>query len=92
MHPALGGCYKKPGCRVLWGHDFVGDHYNSTNTPIPGNDPRDQCNGHGTHVSGIIGAKDKQFVGVAPDGELTSGLVGMKLAEVYEQNELNDRL
>ncbi|RUS22892.1 peptidase S8/S53 domain-containing protein [Endogone sp. FLAS-F59071] len=69
MHPALGGCYKKPGCRVLWGHDFVGDLYNGTNRPIPGNDPRDQCNGHGTHVSGIIGANDtmKQFVGVAPD-------------------------
>ncbi|ORX55057.1 subtilisin-like protein [Hesseltinella vesiculosa] len=33
------------------------------------NDPRDACNGHGTHVAGIVGANDveKKFTGVAPD-------------------------
>jgi len=25
------------------------------------------CNGHGTHVAGIVGARDVDFVGVAPD-------------------------
>jgi subtilisin family serine protease len=25
------------------------------------------CNGHGTHVAGIVGGKDDRFVGVAPD-------------------------
>lgn len=31
----------------------------------------DNCNGHGTHVAGIIGAKDTrfQFTGIAPEGK-----------------------
>ncbi|EJF57652.1 subtilisin-like protease [Dichomitus squalens LYAD-421 SS1] len=28
-----------------------------TNTPVPDSDPLDQCNGHGSHVAGIIGAE-----------------------------------
>ena len=35
-HPALGGCFG-PGCKVAGGADFVGDAYNGTNQPIPGN-------------------------------------------------------
>ncbi|KAG0167333.1 hypothetical protein DFQ28_006295 [Apophysomyces sp. BC1034] len=68
MHPALGGCFG-PGCRVAYGYDFVGDNYNGENDPIPDNDPRDTCNGHGTHVTGIVGAKDEErgFTGVAPE-------------------------
>ncbi|KAI8997124.1 peptidase S8/S53 domain-containing protein [Pilobolus umbonatus] len=68
MHHALGGCFGT-GCRVAYGHDFVGDHYTGENTPIPDSDPRDTCNGHGTHVSGIIGAKDDllNFTGIAPE-------------------------
>ncbi|KAI8366558.1 peptidase S8/S53 domain-containing protein, partial [Blakeslea trispora] len=66
MHPGLGGCFGK-GCRVAYGYDFVGDAYTGENFPIPDEDPRDTCNGHGTHVAGIIGANDMLFTGVAPD-------------------------
>lgn len=74
-HPALGGCFG-PGCRVVVGHDFVGDAFNASDTaatipvnpvPVPDNDP-DDCQGHGTHVSGIVGANDGAtgLKGVAP--------------------------
>lgn len=70
MHPALGGCYGK-GCRVYTGKDFVGDAYTGANEPQPDDDPRDctdgKGGGHGSHVAGIVGAKDKDFVGVAPE-------------------------
>ncbi|KAG9086315.1 hypothetical protein FS749_003726 [Ceratobasidium sp. UAMH 11750] len=57
-HPALGGKFG-PGNKVIGGYDFVGDAYTGqSGTPPakPDNDPLDQCNGHGTHVAGIIGA------------------------------------
>ena len=54
FHPSLGGCIG-PDCKVTGGYDFVGDAYNGTNTPVPDDDPNDECNGHGTHVAGIIG-------------------------------------
>lgn len=70
-HPDLGGCFG-PGCRVETGWDFVGDAFNADPTsatynpnPVPDPDP-DDCNGHGTHVSGIVGANG-EVVGVAPD-------------------------
>ncbi len=69
-HPDLGGCFG-PGCRVVTGWDFVGDAYNADPSslaynpiPAPDADP-DDCNGHGTHVSGIIGANGT-VKGVAP--------------------------
>jgi minor extracellular serine protease Vpr len=69
-HPDLGGCFG-PGCRVNKGFDLVGDAFNldftspSYNpTPVPDPFP-DDCDGHGTHVSGIIGANGT-IKGVAP--------------------------
>ncbi|MCU0256730.1 MAG: S8 family serine peptidase, partial [Vicinamibacterales bacterium] len=70
-HPDLGGCFG-PTCRVAYGYDFVGDAFNADSTspsynpiPVPDTDP-DDCNGHGTHVSGIVGANG-MVKGVAPD-------------------------
>ena len=63
-HPDLGGGFG-PGFRVEGGYDFVGDAYTGgTSTPHPDADPMD-CNGHGTHVSGIVGARGG-VRGVAP--------------------------
>lgn len=63
-HPDLGGCFG-PGCRVETGWDFVGDAFTSpASTPVPDPDP-DDCNGHGTHVAGIVGASGG-ITGVAP--------------------------
>ncbi|KAK0726701.1 peptidase S8/S53 domain-containing protein [Lasiosphaeria miniovina] len=56
LHPALGGCFG-PGCLVSYGADLVGDSFNGKNTPMPDSDPMDNCNGHGTHVAGIIAAQ-----------------------------------
>ena len=58
-----------PGSRVITGWDFVGDAFDAseflaTGAPNPGYNPMpapdpdpDDCNGHGTHVAGIVGAK-----------------------------------
>ena len=65
-----------PTARVIAGHDFVGDAFNADESspafnPTPAPDPRpDDCGGHGTHVSGIVGANpaaDGGAKGVAPD-------------------------
>ncbi|CAE6415692.1 unnamed protein product [Rhizoctonia solani] len=57
-HPALGAGFG-PGYKVIGGYDFVGDAYTGQPggpAPVPDKDPLDECNGHGTHVAGIIGA------------------------------------
>ncbi|KZZ98766.1 subtilisin-like serine protease PR1C [Moelleriella libera RCEF 2490] len=65
-----GSCFGK-GCLVEYGYDFVGNDFNGENTPIPDKDPMD-CNGHGTHVAGIISARknDLGFIGAAPGVKL----------------------
>jgi len=70
-HPDLGGGFGE-GYRVAYGWDFVGDAFNADPTspsynpvPLPDPDP-DDCNGHGTHVAGIIGASGN-VTGVAPE-------------------------
>ncbi|KAI1315506.1 hypothetical protein EDD11_000687 [Mortierella claussenii] len=83
-HPAFAakgadaGCFARYGknCRVAHGWDFVGDDYTGANAPVPDSDPRD-CNGHGSHVAGIIGGNalnikvepkpPQPWIGVAPD-------------------------
>ncbi|PSL06133.1 Fn3 domain-containing protein [Haloactinopolyspora alba] len=73
-HPDLGGsgaddATEFPTRRVVAGHDFVGDDYNADPSspayePDPQPDPNpDDCQGHGTHVAGIVGA----------DGDTASG-------------------
>lgn len=74
-HPAFGGSGTNgttpfPSARVVAGWDFVGDNYNSGGTaeqqvPVPDANP-DDCNGHGTHVAGIVGANGGGIKGVAP--------------------------
>src|SRR5688500_12720673 len=67
-HPDLGGGFGA-GRRVTTGYDFVGDRYDAGGSggaliAHPDNDP-DDCNGHGTHVAGIIGASGNPATGGA---------------------------
>ncbi|KAF9467400.1 pyrolysin [Collybia nuda] len=87
-HPVLGGGFG-PGHKVIGGFDLVGDAYDGTNTPVPDDDPLDQCAGHGTHVAGIIGADPNNpfnISGVAYDASISSyrvfGCVGFVTDDV----------
>jgi minor extracellular serine protease Vpr len=83
-HPDLGGdgiartnSNVFPTARVVAGWDFVGDSFNADPTsptyhPTAVADPYpDDCNGHGTHVAGIVGAGGDPLSGgargVAPE-------------------------
>ncbi|EJD48275.1 subtilisin-like protein [Auricularia subglabra TFB-10046 SS5] len=72
-HPALGGGFG-PGFKVIGGYDFVGDDY-PNGDPVPDNDPLSQCNGHGTHVAGIVAAdpdNEWNMTGVAPEASINA--------------------
>jgi minor extracellular serine protease Vpr len=71
QNPDLGGCFGS-SCRVFTGYDLVGNAFNFdaaslgyNPTVVPDPDP-DDCNGHGTHVAGIVGANGA-VKGVAPE-------------------------
>lgn len=70
-HPALGGCFG-PGCLVEFGADLVGEGYDGSQPPNPDDDPFEDCNGHGTHVAGIIAALENPlgFIGAAPGAKI----------------------
>ncbi|EJD54165.1 subtilisin-like protein, partial [Auricularia subglabra TFB-10046 SS5] len=72
-HPNLGGGFG-PGFKVAGGYDFVGDDYMPGFTlPVPDADPLDTCDGHGTHVAGIVAANPGgpyNTTGVAPGATL----------------------
>lgn len=73
-HPDLGGGCFGAGCKVIGGYDFVGDAYDAGTNPNPVEDgDPDDCNGHGTHVAGIVGATGAVKVkGVAPAASLAA--------------------
>ncbi|KAJ2007279.1 hypothetical protein GGI04_000585 [Coemansia thaxteri] len=67
-HAELGNCWKTKDCPWQYGADFIGDKYDPSSLhPIvqPNPTPMD-CDGHGTHVSGILAAQGPSVRGVAP--------------------------
>ncbi|KAJ2490989.1 hypothetical protein IWW37_002655 [Coemansia sp. RSA 2050] len=67
-HPELGNCWKTADCPWQYGTDFIGDRFDwSAPNPIisPNPTPMD-CDGHGTHVSGILSGQGPTVYGVAP--------------------------
>lgn len=94
-HPAFGGNGVPggnafPTARIAYGYDLVGDDYNAAGEgdaliPKPDNNP-DDCNGHGTHVAGIVGANGGGLTGVAPGVTLGAyrvfGCVGSSSSDV----------
>ena len=83
-----------PTSRVVAGFDFVGDAFNASGTGaalVPNPDPLpDDCNGHGSHVAGIVGAdgtvNGEAVLGVAPDVTFGAyrvfGCVGSTTADI----------
>lgn len=99
-HPDLGGdgvarsgSTEFPNARVVAGWDFCGDDFDG-GRPEPDPYP-DDCNGHGTHVAGVVGARGG-VTGVAPGaligayrifgchGETTTDLIVAALERAFE--------
>lgn len=70
LHPALGGGLG-PGYKVAGGVNFVGNASCSISSPDPNYIPMD-CQGHGTHVAGILAGSSPQLKGVAPNATIYS--------------------
>lgn len=66
-HPALGGGLGE-GYKVAGGYNFVGDGI-LVDELKPNRNPKD-CQGHGTHVAGIVAGHSDKFVGVAPNATI----------------------
>ncbi|WP_328591657.1 S8 family serine peptidase [Occultella glacieicola] len=100
-HPDFGGSgvpgeTSFPTERIAYGYDLVGDSYNADPSdpayqPVPQPDGNpDDCEGHGTHVAGIVGANgdlaNDGVRGVAPDATLGAyrvfGCAGSTTADV----------
>jgi subtilisin family serine protease len=103
-HPAFGGDGEPdgtsfPSSRVAYGYDFVGDDYDAGGDPdqqVPVPDPNpDDCDGHGSHVAGIVGGNGGGIKGVAPgvtlgayrvfgcDGSSSSDVIVAALERAY---------
>ncbi|KAJ1918763.1 hypothetical protein H4219_002382 [Mycoemilia scoparia] len=65
-NPELGNCWKTKNCPFQYGADLVGSQSSGTQNPTP----MDTCNGHGTHVAGIIAGQGPYVNGVAPNATL----------------------
>ncbi|KAJ1675195.1 hypothetical protein EV182_001743, partial [Spiromyces aspiralis] len=74
-HPDLGDCWMTPGCPFQYGYNFVEGN----------NDPRDNCNGHGTHVAGIVAGQGRVVTGVAPNA--TFGIYKVLDCNSYASDE-----
>ncbi|MBB5234614.1 S8 family peptidase [Deinococcus budaensis] len=75
--------------RVVAQYDLVGDAFNGSNTPVPGQDNVDDCAGHGTHVAGIAAGNGPAVKGVAPGASLgvyrVFGCAGSTSADIMVQ-------